>query len=210
MREKLKLSKRVFASIDSKQEQLQISLKLSKLLDGVQVLQPFHVFERIVQRSTPEEQESIFRSLAVLARRLKDKNPPNKKAWVWAVHGAGKFFGRGTSLETYLTKDMVPNLSKQEQEENWKNSNLNSSLSKFADEEFVDLADALEGPRCISCGGVAHPDTGWQVSEKAILCGPCALYFAKWYRKRMTNQNREIDGSSWNENAAKSIIGDED
>jgi len=204
----MRLSKRIFASIESKQEQLQISLKLSKLLEGIQVLQPFHVYERIVERSFPEEQDAIFRSLSALVKKLKAKKPPRQGGWVWSVQGAGQFLGRGTSIETYLTKEMVGNFSKQDQEEEWKRSKFNLFLLKQAEEEIVDLADILEGPHCIACGGVAHPDTGWQVSEKSILCGPCALDFAKWYRKRMTNQNREIDGSSWNQNAAKSIIGD--
>lgn len=206
----MKLSKRTFASIESQKDQLNIALKLSKILDGVQVLRPPHFYQRIIERSSPEEQEAIFRSLSALVKRIKAKKPPKQGGWVWDVHGAGQILGRGTSIETYLTKDMVGNFSRQDQEEEWRRAKLDFLILKQAEEEIVDLADSLEGAKCIACEGPAHPATGWQVSEKAILCGPCAKDFAQWYKRRMGNQNREIDGSSWNENASKSIIGEED
>lgn len=76
-------------------------------------------------------------------------------------------------------------------------------LSKRASEEF-------SSEKCIACGAPAHPSNGFVLSDKAILCGGCAKDFYKWYRKRMTNQNRLPEGqtSSWNENASKSIIGE--
>lgn len=82
-------------------------------------------------------------------------------------------------------------------------TNKRNTLFKWAEE-----IEEYTSEKCVACGGPAHPATGFVLSDKAILCGPCAQDFYQWYRKRMNNQNRPKDGSSWNENASKSIIGD--
>lgn len=35
---------------------------------------------------------------------------------------------------------------------------------------------------CFFCGGVAHPSTGSQLTERVLACGPCVLHFLGWFR----------------------------
>ena len=62
--------------------------------------------------------------------------------------------------------------------------------------------------KCPACGSPAHPATGFQLSKNFLLCGSCAKDFQKFLRQRFIMQNKNKNSSSWNENAAKSIIGD--
>lgn len=59
--------------------------------------------------------------------------------------------------------------------------------------------------KCFCCGGCAHLATGHALSDTAVLCGPCARDFYRWYRERMNRQNWRKGMDSWNEAAAKSI-----
>ena len=61
--------------------------------------------------------------------------------------------------------------------------------------------------KCCACGGPASPTTGWVLSPRSILCGPCARDFASWYRGRMGRQNHSRGSGCFNEAAAKSITG---
>jgi len=44
---------------------------------------------------------------------------------------------------------------------------------------------------CFCCGGVAHPATGCQYSERVIICGSCTRSFWKWVRGH-TSQSKRV------------------
>lgn len=52
---------------------------------------------------------------------------------------------------------------------------------KASEEEFVTW-------RCATCGGVAHPASGCQYTERFIVCGPCTRLAWVWLRKHINGK----------------------
>jgi hypothetical protein len=64
--------------------------------------------------------------------------------------------------------------------------------------------------KCKSCKGPYHIQTGHRWSDTFVICGPCAIDWLKWLKKRMNSMDskRKEMLSSFSDNAAKSIIGE--
>ena len=68
--------------------------------------------------------------------------------------------------------------------------------------------------KCSACGGPYHQDTGHVLSDNFVLCGPCAISFKDWLKRRMGMMGARIKnkktGKKYDETfqdcAARSII----
>lgn len=43
---------------------------------------------------------------------------------------------------------------------------------------------------CFFCGGVAHPSTGCQYSERVVACEGCTRDFWRWFRAHQNKSGR--------------------
>ena len=133
----MKLSKR---ANDDALFKLKLSAKLANLLQGISVPDMNHLFERLYERSTPDQLDDIMHSLEILTKKLRKKDPPNKGPWFWkSKHG--KFFGTGTSLETYISNDMDQIVSREQQEQNWKLSHYKFALAYQGNLGFEEMME---------------------------------------------------------------------
>lgn len=46
--------------------------------------------------------------------------------------------------------------------------------------------------RCQFCGGAAHPASGCEYSERAIVCGPCVRECWAWLRRHMERDRLRV------------------
>lgn len=60
----------------------------------------------------------------------------------------------------------------------------------------------LEGRSCSSCENPYHPATGWRLSPRTRLCGPCARHFAEWVKGMV---RRRWGGVRFYDHAATSV-----
>jgi hypothetical protein len=115
-------------AIDDPLLKLKLTAMLSKILSGIPVNDPQHLFERLVGRSNPKDFEDNMKSLVSLVSRIKKKNPPSSGLWEWKTPN-GKFVGRGVEIGTFLTKEMNLEKDYDREDRNW-------NLSKATHQPF--------------------------------------------------------------------------